>query len=344
MSSGGRSRDTSGASGASGSAGVDPVNGEEDEVSEQGSPPTVQSIKWRDSFRGASGGAGGMQQQQQQQPLNRTSSNTQSGQTQAQAETQARVPAQAQQQSPQRDEIRKAKQPNPSTGVGTGTRTAIGPRPSIAAIDAQWADLRSTLSDISLAAAASSAKSTGNIGDGNSNGGQGRVMVFGPQHARKLADLRSAQIELAKAWAPGLGSKSAVIQGGRSRGNSSLETGADGRTGKTKDGRGGKGGEEKEEDIGVADDEEFGRLGDGKGGGQADLSAAAARRAANEAYFAQVKEGVQAVVAKLEDVSEAMRSVEMESREIWGDGSVESGSQSRSGSGDSDGRGSVVVG
>lgn len=54
--------------------------------------------------------------------------------------------------------------------------------------------------------------------------------------------------------------------------------------------------------------------------GEADLSAAAARRAANEKYFAQVKSGVQDVVAKLDAVSKAMRSVEMESREIWGEG------------------------
>ena len=71
--------------------------------------------------------------------------------------------------------------------------------------------------------------------------------------------------------------------------------------------------------------------GGGGGGGEAgmgrsqledetaqDIKLALERRAANEAYFKKVEEGVKDVVAKLEVVAEAMRGVEGESRSLWG--------------------------
>lgn len=48
------------------------------------------------------------------------------------------------------------------------------------------------------------------------------------------------------------------------------------------------------------------------------------RREANDRYFQRVNQGVLDVVAKLEEVATAMRAVELESKEIWGDGEGES--------------------
>ena len=155
------------------------------------------------------------------------------------------------------------------------------PRPSRAQIDSQWADLQNTLQEIELT---------------TSNGAQ--THVFGASHAEALKELRESQIALAKVWGPGPeGNPSAAAA------ESEKEQGRRG----SKDKVGGKaarkmsiGGEER--------------------GGQQDLTRAAERRQANAKYFAQVKQGVQHVVAKLDAVSVAMSRVEMESREIWGEG------------------------
>ena len=42
-------------------------------------------------------------------------------------------------------------------------------------------------------------------------------------------------------------------------------------------------------------------------------------REANDKYFQRVNEGVLDVVAKLEEVASAMKAVEQESRDIWGE-------------------------
>jgi hypothetical protein len=52
---------------------------------------------------------------------------------------------------------------------------------------------------------------------------------------------------------------------------------------------------------------------------EADILLARKRREANDKYFQRVNEGVLDVVAKLEEVSVAMRAVEQESRDIWGE-------------------------
>ncbi|OAA57937.1 hypothetical protein SPI_06822 [Niveomyces insectorum RCEF 264] len=53
---------------------------------------------------------------------------------------------------------------------------------------------------------------------------------------------------------------------------------------------------------------------------QVDILLARKRREANDRYFERVSQGVLDVVAKLEDVAEAMRAVEQESKDIWGGG------------------------
>lgn len=59
----------------------------------------------------------------------------------------------------------------------------------------------------------------------------------------------------------------------------------------------------------------------------ADLDAAERRRTESDAYFQKVKQGVADVVRRLEGVSMAMRDVEMESREIWGEGELDDGDE-----------------
>jgi uncharacterized protein DUF5315 len=50
-----------------------------------------------------------------------------------------------------------------------------------------------------------------------------------------------------------------------------------------------------------------------------DIALARRRREANDKYFRIVNSTVKEVVAKLEDVAKAMKGVEAESKEIWGD-------------------------
>lgn len=50
-----------------------------------------------------------------------------------------------------------------------------------------------------------------------------------------------------------------------------------------------------------------------------DIELARKRRLANDRYFERVNQGVLDVVAKLEEVSQAMRTVERESKDIWSD-------------------------
>lgn len=50
-----------------------------------------------------------------------------------------------------------------------------------------------------------------------------------------------------------------------------------------------------------------------------DILLARRRREANDRYFDRVNQGVLDVVAKLEEVAQAMRTVERESKDIWSD-------------------------
>lgn len=163
--------------------------------------------------------------------------------------------------------------------------------------NALWAEMQSTLEEVELSAV---------------NG----THVFGPDHSKALDELRAAQIALAQAWArseaedaiestakdskhtksttmPGSESKSAHdTEGGKSN-SGSVRPGSSGGP----DRMNGKMEEETE----------------------ADVLLARKRREANDRYFHKVNSGVLEVVAKLESVAAAMRAVEQESRDIWGD-------------------------
>lgn len=165
--------------------------------------------------------------------------------------------------------------------------------------DALWAEMQATLEEVELSAS-------------------GGTRVFGPDHDRKLAELRAAQIALAQAWARSEADEAIETTGGMDM--RSLRTADDG--GKTTDAAGGStagtasvrpgssgmggatGGQEK---LGQKLEEET----------EVDILLARKRREANDRYFQRVNQGVLDVVAKLGDVAVAMRAVEQESKDIW---------------------------
>lgn len=147
--------------------------------------------------------------------------------------------------------------------------------------------------------------------------------VFGPDHSKALEELRTAQIALAQAWA-----KSEAEEESQSAFNAKeahvkpmntadvlaadrAEIAAEGRERSGTDKSGGSGKTQLEEET------------------ENDIALARKRREANDKYFQRVNKGVGEVVQKLEEVAKAMKGVERESKEIWGDtGSMTSGSMS----------------
>ena len=173
--------------------------------------------------------------------------------------------------------------------------------------DALWAEMQATLEEVELSAS-------------------GGTRVFGPDHDRKLGELRAAQIALAQAWARSEADEAIETTGGMDM--RSMRTAEDGGktaeaagastagTGSVRPGSSGAaGGQEK---LGQKLEEET----------EVDILLARKRREANDRYFQRVNQGVLDVVAKLEDVAVAMRAVEQESKDIWaGDESVPTSSQ-----------------
>ncbi|KAL2132818.1 hypothetical protein VTI74DRAFT_3250 [Chaetomium olivicolor] len=195
--------------------------------------------------------------------------------------------------------------------------------------DALWAEMQATLEAVELSA-------------GGGAGGSGTTArVFGPDHERKLDELRAAQIALAQAWArseadeaiettaagggghggegfsggvsDGVGrSEGVVTDAGAGVGKSTVGTGSVARPGSSAAGMGGGGGQpqqQPQERLGPKKEEET----------EVDILLARKRREANDRYFQRVNQGVLDVVAKLEDVAIAMKAVEQESKELWGE-------------------------
>lgn len=170
--------------------------------------------------------------------------------------------------------------------------------------DALWAEMQSTLEEVELSAVSG-------------------THVFGQEHGKALEGLRAAQIELAQAWArseaddvvESADRESKGLSGGKGVG----ALGSEGRSildnavGSTVPsiGRPGSSGfaAPVTEPMGAQLEEET----------QADILLARKRREANDKYFQRVNEGVLDVVAKLEEVANAMKAVEQESRDIWGE-------------------------
>ncbi|KAK0357334.1 hypothetical protein LTR59_000194 [Friedmanniomyces endolithicus] len=205
--------------------------------------------------------------------------------------------------------------------------------------DARWREMQSTLNEVELTA-------------------QSSTHVFGTQHAAALDELRRAQVALAHAWGRGNEEKAVRAAADERAQEASVE-----RFGNAdeiaRDRREAGGGGRRRGDTGVSvsttlSDEsvlsEGTGGGGGGGGGEAgmgrsqledetaqDIKLALERRAANEAYFKKVEEGVKDVVAKLEVVAEAMRGVEGESRSLWGGTASERSSGPAAQSGQRDG-------
>ncbi|KAI1869022.1 hypothetical protein JX265_003063 [Neoarthrinium moseri] len=202
--------------------------------------------------------------------------------------------------------------PVPRLQTGDSSRT-------VDRTDALWAEMQATLEEVELSAS-------------------GGTHVFGPEHDRKLTDLRAAQIALAQAWA-------------KSEADDAIETTAGTGTEEVRDLKGalstvglaaasgagpglaGKMGAEGTDPgkstvgSGSARPPSSGRGGERLGAAleqetESDILLARKRREANDRYFSRVDQGVRDVVAKLEEVAIAMRAVEQESRDVWGDESA----------------------
>ncbi|CAK7244261.1 MAG: hypothetical protein STHCBS139747_005797 [Sporothrix thermara] len=192
--------------------------------------------------------------------------------------------------------------------------------------DALWAEMQATLEEVELSA---------------SEG----TRVFGPDHDHKLAALRQAQIALAQAWAQSEADEACGDSGsGGGGGGGGLLSAAEGElsahnllkatttTGTSVSGAGrddttSAGGFSKERGGGGMDGSAATLSRDNvdhygmrplEEETQVDILLARKRREANDRYFQRVNRGVLDVVAKLEDVADAMRAVEQESMDIWG--------------------------
>jgi hypothetical protein len=152
---------------------------------------------------------------------------------------------------------------------------------------------------------------------------QSSTHVFGENHAKALDDLRQAQIALAKAW--GRGNENQATSGDDvvaelnvNKFKGAEETALDReRTGRK------RADTEASASTVLSDESQYSEGSVRSGKSQLedetaqDIKLAGERRAANEAYFKKVDQGVKEVVEKLEKVAEAMRGVEGESRSLW---------------------------
>lgn len=180
--------------------------------------------------------------------------------------------------------------------------------------DALWAEMQATLEEVELSAS-------------------GGTRVFGPDHDRKLAELRAAQIALAQAWArseadgaiePAETTGAGAGGAGGAAGSVTTERGgAELKTDGTEGGKsvGTAGGSARPGSAGVGAERLGQKLEEET---ETDIQFARKRREANDRYFQRVNQGVLDVVAKLEEVATAMRAVEQESKDVWGDESVPS--------------------
>lgn len=183
-------------------------------------------------------------------------------------------------------------------------------------LDAKWREMQSTLNEVELTA-------------------QSSTHVFGESHAAALDELRKAQVELAKAWGRGNEEKAKQAAGessqavtidrferveNRNRQRNRTNTNASAST-------------MLSNESGTSTSTVTSTASQMEDETAQDIRLANERRAANEAYFQKVDEGVKDVVAKLEAVAAAMRGVESESRSLWSETTRSSESTERTGEG-----------
>lgn len=156
--------------------------------------------------------------------------------------------------------------------------------------DAIWQEMQTALSEVELSAVTSQ-------------------NVFGEKHTEALEDLRLKQLKLAQAWARSEADDEVVDP------NSGADAASANATLTQPPGESNPQNETTEQSAGHAlvshhtPNEET----------EKDIRLARKRREANDRYFDRVNQGALDVVAKLEDVAQAMRTVERESKDIWSD-------------------------
>jgi septum formation topological specificity factor MinE len=164
-----------------------------------------------------------------------------------------------------------------------------------------WAEMQATLEEVELSAT-------------------GGTRVFGPDHDRKLAELRQAQIALAQAWARSEADE--AIETTPSSGDGHARTSKVTATG-SRDGPSGDAGPGTKADPAGGASTRLGSSGSDHLGAkmdqdpELDIILARKRREANDRYFHRVNQGVLQVVEKLEAVAVAMKAVELESQDTW---------------------------
>lgn len=159
--------------------------------------------------------------------------------------------------------------------------------------DAIWQEMQSALSEVELSAVTNE-------------------HVFGEKHAEALEDLRMKQLKLAQAWARSEADDEVVASSRNTADGDNSATSAKRRgsgDGNTTDATNNTQGSGRDRVSYRTLDEET----------EKDIILARKRREANDRYFDRVNQGVLDVVAKLEEVSQAMRTVERESKDIWSD-------------------------
>lgn len=205
---------------------------------------------------------------------------------------------------------------NPERSASTRSESGAASRPQRIAraasvrstdrIDALWAEMQAALEEAESSAS-------------------GGTRVFGLGHEQKLAELRSAQIGLAQAWARSE-AEEATVTSSHDEATSSIGSEAhnlrstfesldhDDKNGtgqvktfsrSTKNAYEGKPENFYQFTAGVKEETEM------------DIALGRKRRQANDKYFERVNDGVVHVVAKLEEVAKAMHAVEKESQGTW---------------------------
>ena len=156
--------------------------------------------------------------------------------------------------------------------------------------DAVWQEMQSALSEVELSAVTSE-------------------HVFGEKHAEALEDLRTKQLKLAQAWARSEADDEVVDSSRNTTDGDSAARRSGSTEGNSADAPATEHAPTKDRVANRTLDEET----------EKDINLARKRREANDRYFDRVNQGVLDVVAKLEEVSQAMRTVERESKDIWSD-------------------------
>lgn len=155
--------------------------------------------------------------------------------------------------------------------------------------EAKWVEMQNTLEELELSA------STG-------------IHVFGPDHSKALEELRTAQIALAQAWARGEGAEDDHDLADELKASDQTQVTADVLSSdKPESGVKTRARSGTDNTVKSQLEEET----------ENDITMARKRREANDRYFRKVNAGVKDVVAKLEQVAQAMKVVELESKEIW---------------------------